>query len=61
MPTRSAQVDAFWQAFRRHTGLDHDNNAVASFADSPQTDRSSSHWIIKARPTTRRCTFSFRM
>ena len=36
MPTRSTQVDAFWQAFRRHTGLDHDNYAVASFGDSPQ-------------------------
>ena len=36
MPTRSAQVNAFWQAFRRHTGLDHDNYAVASFGDSPQ-------------------------
>ena len=36
MPTRSAQVDAFWQAFRRHAGLDHDNYAVASFGDSPQ-------------------------
>ena len=24
-------------------------------------DRCSSHWIIRARPTTRRCTFSFRM
>src|SRR5215472_16031013 len=36
MPTRSAQVDAFWQAFHRHTGLDHDNYAVAAFGDSPQ-------------------------
>src|SRR5215471_8994908 len=36
MPTRSALVNAFWQAFRRHTGLDHDNYAVASFGDFPQ-------------------------
>jgi len=36
MPARSAQVDAFWQEFRRHTGLDHDNYAVASFGDSPR-------------------------
>ena len=36
MPARSAQVDAFWRVFRRHTGLDHDNYAVASLGDSPQ-------------------------
>src|SRR5262249_16871568 len=29
-------VDAFWQAFRRHTGLDHDDYVVGSFGDSPE-------------------------
>ena len=36
MPTRSAQVDAFWQAFRRRTSLDHDHYVVGSFGDSPE-------------------------
>ena len=36
MPTRSAQIDAFWQAFRRHTGLDHDHYVVGSFGDNPK-------------------------
>jgi uncharacterized protein YhfF len=36
MPPRSPDTDAFWQAFRRHAGLDHDNCVVASFGDSPE-------------------------
>lgn len=36
MPPRSAQVDAFWQAFRRHAGVDHDNYVVGSFGDHPK-------------------------
>ena len=33
---RSPDTDEFWQAFRRHAGLDHDNYVVGSFGDSPQ-------------------------
>jgi uncharacterized protein YhfF len=36
MLPRSAETDAFWQAFRRHLGLDHDNYVVGSFGDSPE-------------------------
>jgi uncharacterized protein YhfF len=36
MSPRSAEIDAFWQAFRRYTGLDHDNYVVGSFGDSPK-------------------------
>src|SRR5215472_15413204 len=36
MLPRSSDTNAFWQAFRRHAGLDHDNYAVASFGESPQ-------------------------
>ena len=35
MLPRNPDTDAFWQAFRRHTGLDHDNYVVGSFGDSP--------------------------
>jgi uncharacterized protein YhfF len=34
MLPRSAETDAFWQAFRRHLGLDHDNYVVGSFGDT---------------------------
>jgi uncharacterized protein YhfF len=33
---RSPDTDAFWQAFRRYAGLDHDNYVVGSFGDSPE-------------------------
>jgi hypothetical protein len=33
---RSAETDAFWQAFSRHLGLDHDNYVVGSFGDTPE-------------------------
>jgi hypothetical protein len=39
-------------------------NPASSLHPGPTTrrpDRCSSHWIIRARPTTRRCTFSSRM
>jgi uncharacterized protein YhfF len=36
MLPRSAETDAFWQAFRRYAGLDHDKYVVASFGDSPE-------------------------
>jgi uncharacterized protein YhfF len=36
MLPRSPDTDAFWQAFRRYAGLDHDNYVVGSFADSPE-------------------------
>jgi hypothetical protein len=36
MFARSPDPDAFWQAFRRHVGLDHDNYVVGSFGDSSE-------------------------
>jgi uncharacterized protein YhfF len=33
---RSAETDAFWRAFRRYAGLDHDNYVVGSFGDTPE-------------------------
>src|SRR5712671_2698122 len=36
MSPRSAETDAFWQAFRGHAGLDHDNYVVGSFGDTPE-------------------------
>jgi uncharacterized protein YhfF len=36
MLPRNPDTDAFWQAFRRHAGLDHDNHVVGSFGDSPE-------------------------
>jgi len=36
MSPRSSDTDAFWQAFRRYAGLDHDNYVVGSFGDSPE-------------------------
>ena len=36
MSPRSPDTDAFWQAFRRYAGLDHDNYVVGSFGDSPE-------------------------
>ena len=36
MFARSPNPDAFWQAFRRYAGLDHDNYVVGSFGDSPE-------------------------
>jgi uncharacterized protein YhfF len=35
MLPRSAEAVAFWQAFRRCAGLDHDNYVVGLFGDSP--------------------------
>ena len=36
MLPRNPDTDAFWQAFRRHAGLDHDSYVVGSFGDSPE-------------------------
>ena len=36
MLPRSPETDAFWQAFRRYAGLDHDNYVVGTFGDSPE-------------------------
>jgi uncharacterized protein YhfF len=36
MPPRSPDADAFWQAFRRFAGLNHDNYVVGSLGDSPE-------------------------
>jgi hypothetical protein len=36
MLPRSAETDAFWQGFRRHAGLDHDNYVIGSFGDTPE-------------------------
>jgi uncharacterized protein YhfF len=36
MLPRTAETQSFWRAFRRHTGLDHDNYVVESFGDSPE-------------------------
>ena len=36
MLSRTADTETFWQAFRRHAGLDHDNYVVASFGDSAE-------------------------
>ena len=36
MLPRNSDTDEFWQAFRRHAGLDHDHHVVGSFGDSPE-------------------------
>jgi uncharacterized protein YhfF len=36
MLPRSRVTDAFWQAFRRHAGLDHNDYVVGSFGDCPK-------------------------
>jgi uncharacterized protein YhfF len=36
IPPRSPDTNAFWQAFCRYVGLDHDNYVVGSFGDSPK-------------------------
>ena len=36
MSRRTRDADAFWQAFRHHAGLDHDNCVITSFGDSPE-------------------------
>ena len=36
MLPRNPDTDAFWQAFRRRAGLDHDHYVVGSFGDSPE-------------------------
>jgi uncharacterized protein YhfF len=36
MLPQNPDTDAFWEAFRRHAGLDHGNYVVGSFGDSPE-------------------------
>jgi uncharacterized protein YhfF len=36
MLPRSPETDAFWEAFRRYAGLDHDNYVVGAFGNSPE-------------------------
>jgi len=36
MLPQNPSTDAFWQAFRRYAGLDHDNYVAGSFGDSPE-------------------------
>ena len=36
MLPRSSDSDAFWRAFQRYAGLDHDNYTVGSFGDTPE-------------------------
>jgi uncharacterized protein YhfF len=54
MLPRSPETDAFWQAFRRYAGLDHDNYVVGSFGDSPEMATELADLVIagikRARP-----------
>jgi uncharacterized protein YhfF len=52
---RSAETDAFWQAFRRHLGLDHDNYVVESFDDTPEMATELADMVIAG---TKRATAS---
>jgi len=36
MLQRTPETQSFWEAFRRHAGLDHDNYVVGLFGDSPE-------------------------
>ena len=56
MLPRSAESGAFWQAFRRYAGLDHDNYAIGSFGDSPEMATELAHLVIAG---TKRATASF--
>jgi uncharacterized protein YhfF len=46
MLPRSLATDAFWRAFRRHAGLDHDNCVVGSFGDSPEMATELANLVI---------------
>src|SRR5260370_29122543 len=54
MFARSPDPDAFWQAFHRYAGLDHDNYVVGSFGDSPEMATELADLVIagikRARP-----------
>jgi hypothetical protein len=51
---KSPDTDAFWRAFRRHAGLDHDNYVVGSFGDGPEMATELADLVIggikRARP-----------
>jgi uncharacterized protein YhfF len=55
MLPRSPDTDAFWQAFRGHAGLDHDNYVVGSFGDSPEMATALAELVIAG---TKRATAS---
>ena len=46
MLPRSLATDAFWQAFRRHAGLDYDDYVVGSFGDSPEMATELANLVI---------------
>ncbi len=46
MSPRSHETDAFWQAFRRYAGLDHDNYVVGSFGDTPEMETELADLVI---------------
>src|ERR1700759_2817349 len=46
MSPRSPDTDAFWQAFRRHAGLDCDDYVVGSFGDSPEMATELANLVI---------------
>jgi uncharacterized protein YhfF len=54
MSPRSPDTDAFWHAFRRYAGLDHDNYVAESFGDSPEMATELADLVIagikRARP-----------
>jgi uncharacterized protein YhfF len=54
MFARSPDPDAFWQAFRRYAGLDHDNYVVGPFGGSPEMATELADLVIagikRARP-----------
>jgi hypothetical protein len=56
MLPRSLHTDAFWQVFRRYTGLDHDDYVVGSFGDSPEMATELADLVIAG---TKRATASF--
>jgi uncharacterized protein YhfF len=43
---RSAETDAFWQAFRRYAGSDHNNYVVRSFGDTPEMASELADFVI---------------
>ncbi len=47
---RSAEVDAFWEDFRRHEGLDHTHYEATHFRTPPEVaDRLLDHTLVGAK------------
>lgn len=55
--TRTPIVEAFWAAFRRATGIEHDDYVVVSFGDDPQTADELAELVVAGR---KRATASLR-